>query len=287
MVKILANNVVDGATMKNDAEAEGMKVDKVLVWDGPCPDGSFTYYAPGVRMSTPEYYFLRKANWLPFGKAVCLANELIGKYRSALTEGEDNGDYDFLRDIRTDKECITAYLSQIDSTPEGKLALEVLDCAVETCATPVANYLATMLSLPAKYGGYGLSKPETSAAFTKQPFGFMPDATGRFLVYDLFWKKGDGIAVQYAEYALSDTDKAALDTNGVKTHVVFKDELSKPGFLDNLAAKVAELIGEELPEKTQEWVKVHADLVNSIEVPAFENMESTYESFTKHLRYMN
>jgi hypothetical protein len=135
--------------MADCVRMRGSVVKGVTVWTGPVPPDSFTYYAPGVRMSTAEYFFLRKVNQLSLPKAVRLGNELCGKYRSSDTGGcAPTDDYTFMRVPRTDTDYIGSYLSRVADTEEGKRALEVLGLVVDGSASPMASYLHIHLTLP-------------------------------------------------------------------------------------------------------------------------------------------
>ena len=269
--------------MADSVRMRGSAVKGVSVWAGPVPPDSFTYYAPGVRMSTAEYFFLRKANQLPLPEAVRLGNELCGKFRSSLTEGcAETGDYAFLRVPRTDRDYIGNYLSKVADTEEGKRALEVLDLVVDGAASPMASYLHTMLTLPPAHGGYGLGHPEASRVF-KAKGSFLPDARGAYLAYDLCWER-ERVALQYTGGALpSAHDLEALEAHGMRVVCVTDGEIADPRAMDAVAKSLAGLLGLELPERTDEWLEARKALREMIEVPPYAHMRSVYSDINRHV----
>ena len=63
-VEILAPSREAADYMAAAAEQEGHSVRGISIWEGPIPEGSFRQLSPHMRMSTPEFFFMRKANEL-------------------------------------------------------------------------------------------------------------------------------------------------------------------------------------------------------------------------------
>ena len=194
-VQILARSETEGSIMAHQARARGQRVRGVSVWTGPVPKGSYEFVSPTMRMSTPEYFFLRKANEYPLAQAVSLGLELCGKFRTVLTQYDRGGGYDFLRTPRTSRARIRKYLRGAESTKEGKRAKRVLRLVKDFCSTPVAAYLYLILCLPKSHGGYELKQPSLSAVFDDER-GLLPRASGPYLAFDLCWEQ-NLLAVQY------------------------------------------------------------------------------------------
>ena len=270
-------------TMADCVRMRGSAVKGVSVWTGPVPPDSFTYYAPGVRMSTAEYFFFRKANQLSLPKAVRLGNELCGKYRSSDTEGcAPTDDYTFMRVPRTDTDYIGNYLSKVADTEEGKRALEVLGLVVDGAASPMASYLHIMLTLPPAHGGYGLGHPSASRVFRARD-SLMPDASGAYLAYDLCWER-ERVALQYTGESLPCArDLEALEAHGMRVVCVTDDEVRDPSAMDAVAKSIADLLGLELPERTGEWPEARRALRELIDIPPYAHMRSVYSDINRHV----
>lgn len=130
-----SNESIDA--LRSRMESKGIKVSGSNIWDGPIPDGSFVALSPSMKMATPEFFFLRKANQLPFDEAVALGDELTGLYETRLTTySMPEGEMSPLSEPRITKIELYAYLWQIDDTDEGKRALEVLDKVVSRLSEP-------------------------------------------------------------------------------------------------------------------------------------------------------
>ena len=282
-VEIIAGSEEEGERMADCVRMRGSTVKGVSVWTGPVPPDSFTYYAPGVRMSTAEYFFLRKANQLTLPEAVRLGNELCGKFRSRVTEGcAPTGDYAFLRVPRTDTGYIGSYLSKVADTEEGRKALEVLGLVVDGAASPMASYLHIHLTLPGIYGGYGLGRPSISRVFRVKD-AFMPDASGSYLAYDLCWER-ERVALQYTGDALPCArDLEALEAHGMRVVCVTDDEIADPSAMDAVAGKLAGLLGLGLLERTEDWLRARSKLRETIEVPPYAHMRSVYSDISRHV----
>ena len=282
-VEIIAGSEEEGERMADCVRMRGSVVKGVSVWTGPVPPDSFTYYAPGVRMSTAEYFFFRKANQLSLPKAVRLGNELCGKYRSSDTEGcAPTDDYTFMRVPRTDTDYIGNYLSKVADTEEGKRALEVLGLVVDGAASPMASYLHIMLTLPPAHGGYGLGHPSASRVFRDRD-SLMPDASGAYLAYDLCWER-ERVALQYTGESLPCArDLEALEPHGMRVVCVTDDEVRDPSAMDAVAKSIADLLGLELPERTGEWLEARRALRELIDIPPSAHMRSVYSDINRHV----
>jgi hypothetical protein len=84
-----------------------------------------------MRMSTPEYYFLRRANTDDERTAIAIGDELTGHYRTSLTCHDLDESVIEACKPRTTVTKLRAYLTQIHDTPEGARALNVLELVHE------------------------------------------------------------------------------------------------------------------------------------------------------------
>lgn len=239
-------------------------------WNGPVPNGSFMKINSYVRMSTPEYFFLRMANGMPFDTAVKIGMELCGKYATSLTRPDLKDDYVFLMEPRTTKERIAAYLEQIIDTEEGKKALDVLECVVESASTPMETYLYMLLCMPEEHGGAGLKKPELSFVCEDEGGSFVPMSYGTHLAYDLFWRE-ERVAVQYVGNGITARDFDALNVDGFDVHVVSDDEDADG--MKKLVDDVAFAVSGRFPDFDKSLVG---------KMPAYERMTMTFNDLQTH-----
>ena len=128
VVQILATNDEEAALYTMGAEVRGSKVKGATIWTGITPPNSFIELAPGVRMSTPEYFYLRVANTRPREEAIAVAEEITGYYVSHLTSPDLPEWYWESRvEPATTIEKLVEYLMPVVGTVEGQTALKLLN----------------------------------------------------------------------------------------------------------------------------------------------------------------
>lgn len=280
-VEILATSKEEGERMRAAAREKGQYVRGMSIWDGPVPRGSFEVLSNTTRMSTPEYFFFRKANQLPLAKAVALGIELCGKYRTSLTQYDRGDGYDFLKTPRTSKDTIRHYLRDAKGTKEGKRARRILRLLRNECSTPMACHLYLLLCLAEQDGSYGLSRAHFSVVFDAE-HGFMPSSSGMYLAYDLCWPSKH-VALQYTGAKDPEPrDLKALQTNGMRVLCINDASIADPQLFDEVARKLAHLLGESVPEPTQAWVEARNKLRGMMPAPAFDHMRLTMDDISEH-----
>lgn len=254
-----------------------------LGWSGPEPDGSFVSIDRDVRMSTPEFFFLRRANTLPFAEAAQVGMELCGKYRTKLTCPSIGDRWDFLVEPRTTKKKIHRYLSQIKDTEEGKKALGVLSMVEDNSCTPMATFLYLSFSLPVEHGGMGMDAPHVSATYVDDVYVndepshgfsiFSPSSYGDMLAYDVCWPES-GVAVSYVGDSQLSTDSiSALVTEKIPhVYLLADDVLGDMEAFQDFANDVANGMGHG-----------HYLIRHNIEIPRFDGMMMTAHDLRSHL----
>ena len=126
-VQILATSETEAEIFTAGAEQAGMQVTGALIYTGIIPPNSYMWIDPYTRMSTPEFFFFRKANQLPEAEAIALGDELCGYYATSATKSDFPSWYwESIPEQRTTKNLINAYLQPVANTPEGKQALAIL-----------------------------------------------------------------------------------------------------------------------------------------------------------------
>lgn len=282
-IEILASDEAEGEIMSRNARLAGHAVRGISYWDGPVPPGSFEEIAPFTRMSTPEYFFFRKANELPFAQAVWLGIELCGRFRTQASQRMGDDGYDYLKQPRTSRSCIRSYLRGTHGSKEGKRARKVLRSVTDECSSPMCCYLYLLLCLPRTQGGYGLEHPLLSAAFAKENHGFVPDAAGSYLAYDLCWAEKH-VAVQYTGAKQpSVRHRAALNTEGMRTVCVTDEVIGDAERFDAVAHAVADLAGFTLPSPTDKWRAARDRLRRQISMPHYEHMRLIADEMLEHV----
>lgn len=280
-IRILAQSAAEGEAMSTYAQHCGKTVEGMDVWTGPVPPGSFCTLSDTCRMSTERYFFLRKANWLPFTDAVRLGCELCGHYATVLTQYEkEEGVYEYLRHERADKKMLARYLKPIRHTEEGTRALDVLKYVREGEASPMSTYLYLLLCLPAEHGGYGFETPLPCGAYHTDE-GYLPAADGAYLLYDVLWQ--EEIAVQYTGSDLpNETDMAALETQGMHVVYVTDADLETPEAFQAIAHAVADALGATMPTDEAAWREKHAKLMESGNPRRYHAMRLVMSEIERH-----
>ena len=136
-IHILATSEEEARLMEAQVIAEGGTLRRTTIWKGVVPPNSFINIDAYTRMSTPEYFFLRKCNTMPYEGAVVLGNELCGYYTTKLTCPDYPIWYwEALNEPRTTKAKLEAYLRQCEDAPEVQLALDILPHVEDGRAMP-------------------------------------------------------------------------------------------------------------------------------------------------------
>ena len=282
-VEILAPSREAADFMAAAAEEEGHNVRGVSIWEGPVPEGSFRQLSPHMRMSTPEFFFMRKANELPLARAVDLGNELCGRYRTSNTSQDLDDTYEYFTQPRTTKAHIRKYLRGGQGTRECKRAKRVLRHVTNDCCSPMGSYLSIRLSLPASQGGYGLSRATFGGVYEGRE-GFVPSADGPYLAYDLTWPDKKASVQYVGTRKPGKRCTAALNAEGMRTVFVRDADLADQDRFDKLARTLADLLGESVPDKDDEkWLATRQELCECLPVPEFDNMRLTYDCLIDHM----
>lgn len=280
-IEILASSSDEAELMRAAARQDGKYVRKVSVWDGPVPKGSFEAIGSGMRMSTPEYMFFRKANQLPFARAVQLGNELCGRFRTSLTRYDAGEDYEYLTVARTSTKSIRHYLRDARGTKECKRARKVLSFVADEASSPMASYLQMRMCLPRSQGGYGFAKARMSCVFEEEE-KLMPSPDGPYLAYDVAWPDKH-VALQYVgKHKPTELHKNALATNGMRVVCITNADTQSPELFDKKARQLAGLLGVDVPAETDKWRNARKRLCRQIPIPSYHNMRTTMKELVEH-----
>ena len=280
-VEILARSVEEGEAMRAAARSDGRHVRKVSVWEGPVPEGSFEMLSSGLRMSTPEYFFFRKANQLPFAEAVQLGCELCGKYRTSITQYDAGEEYDYLVHARTSTSILRSYLRGARGTKECKRARRVLRYVSDSASSPMATFLHLWLCLSRTHGGYGLARPEFSQVYDTQD-GLAPSSAGPYLAYDLVWPTKHVALQHVGSHEPSESDRSALEAGFMHVVCVSDEDVKSLTRLDRMARRVAALLNTAVPDDNEKWCNTRKRLWRQLEVPSYPHMRLTLPDIESH-----
>lgn len=131
-IEVIATSNEEAARFLEGAKELGENVRQTTVYEGPVPNGSYVEINENVRMATPEFMFLRKANELPKDEAIMLCCELLSCYATQRTAGSmKRGEIVRNDQPHTNIFYLTLYLSQVAGTKEGDKAMDVFREALE------------------------------------------------------------------------------------------------------------------------------------------------------------
>ena len=281
-VEIIASSEEEADLMRSKAIEDGRSVRGISIWDGPVPEGSFEDISSNMRMSTPEYFFFRKANTLSFPEAVELGMELCGRYRTIVTQyNADGEDYDYLPSSRTSTAQIRTYLRGARGSKEFKRAHNVLEYVIDGASSPMNTYLYLRLCLSMSRGGYGLPKADVACVYETDD-GLMPSEDGPFLAYDLVWPE-EQVVVQYVGRRVPDEhDLRELSLGQMRVFCVTDDDLRSDKRFARIARGVAEHLGKPLPDDNDQWKNARKRFRRRVDIPPYANMRLTLHDIERH-----
>lgn len=241
---------------------------------GPLPDGVFVNADNGLYVSSPEFCFFRMASEYPLAKLIALGIELCGSYTlppkaSNSEEQSDPKKTPYNLPQLTSKKKLKAFVDHMGGWPGYKQALKALHYISDGSASPMETILAILLTLPYKYGGYGLPMPELNGRiFPKKGMG---QFAGRgFYRGDLLWRKDDLVAEynSYQEHAdpnyiIKDAVRRGdLALRGITEVTVTKEQIKSTALFDKIAKQIAARLGRRLRYDDAEFNKARRDLRN-------------------------
>ena len=156
------------------------------------PDGAFAPVASGVYVASPVLCFVQMAGSLPFAQAVALGCELCGLYGLA----PDGADTLLSRpQPLVDVSALRMFAEQSVGLRGRRAALHALRYVLPRSASPMETVLGLLLSLPCRYGGFGLPAPELNCRIDLGPRASALSGHG-YNVVDFLWRQA-GVAGEY------------------------------------------------------------------------------------------
>lgn len=153
------------------------------------PGGSFWKLAEGVYVSSPEHLFMRYARTASLIELIAIGYSLTAGYATI------HGTLSSLQEPMTTIARLSRYVAASAGVKGVPLARQALSHVIPGSASPRETELAMLLSLPKRYGGYGLPKPELNMQITagKRMSGHVQGMSKR---PDLLWASAK-VAVEY------------------------------------------------------------------------------------------
>jgi hypothetical protein len=234
----------------------------------PLPSGSFRLIGKGIFVCSPEFVFLQMASSLSFPEVIELGMELCGSF--SLSQAAADGAFGHEPITNTAK--ITSFLSRMSGARNTAIASRALAWVIDNSRSPMESITAMLLTLPPRYGGYGLRRP-----LLNPPIFIPPHVTGNPhgspRQCDLFWPEKK-VAVEYDSNAWhTGTTRIAQDSTR-RNELAFMDisvisitwiQISDIRSFDRTARIIAKKIGFRIGSADAECLnrrlKLHASLV--------------------------
>jgi len=218
-----------------------------------------------LEVSSPEFCFLQMAGQLPLIGLIQLGYELCGSYSMSITESHNKHESRFynrpsLTSIKNLHELIAAMPGFIGH----KNAVRSLRYIIEESASPMETKLSMLLSLPHKYGGYGIPKPKLNARIVLSKTAERSSSKS-FYKCDLFWPDHD-LAVEYdsdtyhsgpAQIASDSKKRNALASMGIQVITITTQQLYDSSEFEKAARVIAKLLGKRLVFTNPDFDDMH------------------------------
>jgi len=255
---------------------------KPYVFSGSLPDNSFVSLGDGLFVSSPELCFFQMASKLSLIELIELGFELCGSFAllaptadpaadpAADPEGDgsapdDKGVYD-LPELTSVKK-LAAFVERMKGADGYARASKALRYIADGSGSPMEARLTMLLTLPYRYGGYGLPMPQLNYRIT--PDKVARRSTNRsYFECDLYWP-AQKLAVEYDSEKHHSADRKiaedairrnTLSVLGITPIVVTKRQLFSVLELEKLAVQLSRKLGKQLKHKKPGFDKARDSL---------------------------
>jgi len=267
------------------------------ICSGEFPNGSFRRLGSGLVVSSPELCFLQMASVLSFIDLVSLGYELCGSYRliKEKTTGQEELNKGFRNDLAlTSVAKLNSYAMKAVNLKGCKNARRALIFIIDGSASPMETILTMLLTLPYRFGGFGLPYPllnfgidiPQSASDSKSIFPVIITISSTGSIHksknvsdnktkyycDLYWPDKK-VALEYDsdEYhtGSSRIEKDAIRRNalasaGVTVITASRRQVSDAGKLHELAEVISKLLGKRIRNLDKEFSLKQVELLNQL-----------------------
>jgi len=236
------------------------------LFSGMMQEGSIVNVGEGLLVSSPELCFFQMASEMSLVKLVELGFELCGSYSKLVPDAMSADSSDIKRGFKkrpplTSVKRLSAYLRRM----EGILGQKKLSIAINYIAdgaeSPMETILTMLLTLPYKYGGYGLSMPMLNAPINTTKIGNQSSDSNLYRC-DLYWPKNNVVAEYDSDMfhtgseniARDSIRRNALTSSGRTVMTVTKRQLYSTEEFNKVAKQLAAKTGKRLRlQRNQEF----------------------------------
>jgi len=198
-----------------------------------------------------------------------------GKASSGLVEAAGSNEYSasdqsiYNLPQLTNKTKLKAFVARMGGWQGHKQAIKALRYIAEDSASPMETILFILLTLPYRYGGYGLPTPELNGRI--YPGKGVKRFSGRsFYRGDLLWRKAGVVAEYNSDLEHTGPERIARDAIrqsdlnlcGIYEIPVTKEQIKNEELLDKVARQIAARIGRQLRYKEPGFTEARKELRN-------------------------
>lgn len=261
-----------------------LKTGDIDEWTDSVPEGSFELMPTGVRMSTPEFFYLREARKRTLLQETQLAYELCGYYGT--DHLEDPRIYRVCSQPVTDLRDLRTYLGGARKLDGYKRAMKALNHVAEGSMSPAASYLSILLSAPRNLGCYDLMRPKLGLCVVDAlEEERAPTVEGRYEAYDLCWPH-QHVAMQFVGDSMpSARERRSLEAPGLADMYVIcitSKQMADPEAFDIAARLLAERLNSPLPPNDPAFLEARDKAREELTFPDFDYMRTMVEDWHWH-----
>ena len=233
------------------------------------PEGCIVKVIDGLYVSSPEMCFFQMAAELSLVKKIELGFEFCGTYSLLIPgfeyqnpEVEKRG-FGNRNNAITSKKKLEALLARMVGRCGQRPHTKTLRYLIDGSASPMETVLTMLLTLPHKYGGYGLPLPELNkprVSRVSDRKSTRNNVLNKSLRCDLEWPAAN-VAVEYdsdtyhtgpQRIAKDSIRRNQLTTSGKRIITVTKDQVYDETEFDTVARQIAENLGWRLRDNRSE-----------------------------------
>ena len=167
----------------------------------------------------------------------------------------------------TSKKKLKAYVSRVEGWPGYIQASKALRYIEDGSASPMEAKLTILLTLPYRFGGYGLPMPELNGSIYPRK-GMKPFYGRGFYRGDLLWRDAGVVAEYNSDLEHASPDRIAkdairrsdLELCGIYEVTVTKRQINNADLFDNTARQIAKRIGRKLRNNDPGFIKKRNEL---------------------------
>lgn len=200
-------------------------------------------------VSSPEFMFIQMAKVLSLIELASLGCELTGSY---VVNDDDQRGFCSCDPIAS-KASIDRMIGNAANVPGVKKARSAANLLIENAASPMETYVALLLSLPNRLGGYGMPKPKLNHAIrltSEQAITLKRHS----IVMDLAWPS-QHLAIEYESTAWHSGEQKFVQDSirrndirslGYDVTTITLNELKSIASMDRIAKSIAAKLGVRL-----------------------------------------